>query len=79
MSLLTNENYICTLSEAGENRLLRAAQASEFLADVLAVPAVNGSRTVSAEGAAAIMACIAEQLEGVVRETSTMKGASNER
>ncbi|EEV6085256.1 hypothetical protein ACWL8E_003579 [Escherichia coli] len=74
MSCLTNVKNGCTLSESGERRLLRAALASEFLADVLSVPAVSGSRTVSAEGAAAIMACIADQLDGVVKETSTIKG-----
>ena len=40
---------------------------------------MSGPRTVSAEGAAAIMACIADQLEGVVRETSTIKGEKHER
>ena len=64
----------CILSELGESRLLRAALASEFLAEVLSVPTVNGARTVSAEGAAALAACIAEQLDGVVKETSTIKG-----
>ncbi|HDG1688432.1 TPA: hypothetical protein PFE28_004421 [Kluyvera cryocrescens] len=79
MSHLSITNHGCTLTETGESRLLRAALASEFLADILSVPALSGSRTVSAEGAAAIMACIADQLEGVVRETSTMKGESDER
>ncbi|BBU82212.1 hypothetical protein EIMP300_36120 [Escherichia coli] len=31
----------CILSEQGESRLLRAALASEFLAEVLSVPTVN--------------------------------------
>ncbi|HBT3404411.1 TPA: hypothetical protein ND827_005011 [Klebsiella pneumoniae] len=75
MSHLPIPNHGCTLTEAGESRLLRTALASEFLADIL----LSGSKTVSAEGAAAIMACIADQLEGVVRETSTMKGDSHER
>lgn len=79
MSHLPITNHGCTLTEAGESRLLRAALASEFLADILSVPALSGSRTVSAEGVAAIMACIADQLEGVVRETSTMKGESDAR
>jgi hypothetical protein len=79
MSHLQITNHGCTLTEAGESRLLRAALASEFLADILSVPALSGSRTVSAEGAAAIMACIADQLEGVVRETSTMKGECDAR
>ncbi|WP_421532769.1 hypothetical protein [Lelliottia amnigena] len=69
----------CTLTEAGESRLLRAALASEFLAEVLSFPAMSEPRTISAEGAAAIMACIADQLEGVVRETSTIKGESDAR
>lgn len=79
MSHLPITKHGCTLSEAGETRLLRAALASEFLAEVLSLPAMSGPRTVSAEGAAAIMACIADQLEGVVRETSTMKGESDAR
>ncbi|MBP3116375.1 hypothetical protein HXX53_15535 [Klebsiella pneumoniae] len=79
MSHLPIPNHGCTLTEAGENRLLRAALASEFLAEVLSFPAMSGQRTVSAEGAAAIMACIEEQLEGVVRETSTIKGEKHER
>lgn len=79
MSLLTKVKHGCTLSEAGESRLLRAALASEFLAEILSVPSIAGPRTVSAEGAAAVMACIAEQLEGVVNETSTIKGDTYER
>ncbi|WP_312826149.1 hypothetical protein [Escherichia coli] len=62
------------LSEQGESRQLRAALAREFLAEVLSVPTENGARPVSAEGAAALVACIAEQLDGVVKETSTIKG-----
>ncbi|QIX94994.1 hypothetical protein [Cedecea sp. FDAARGOS_727] len=78
MSTSSKKTLTCTLSEAGERRLLRAALASEFLAEVLAIPAVNGMRAVSAEGAAAMLACIAEQLDGVVKETSTMKGERHE-
>ena len=79
MNHLPIANLGCTLTEAGESRLLRAALASEFLADILSMPAMSGSKTISAEGAAAVIACIAEQLEGVVRETSTMKGESDAR
>lgn len=79
MSHLPITNHGCTLTEEGESRLLRAALASEFLAEILSFPAMSGPRTVSAEGAAAVMACIADQLEGVVRETSTMKGESDAR
>lgn len=79
MSELTKAKYVCQLSEAGENRLLRIAQASEFLAEILSMPVMSGTKTISAEGAAALMACIAKQLEGVVKETSTMKGESDAR
>ncbi|TSJ58795.1 hypothetical protein FND52_05480 [Atlantibacter subterranea] len=64
----------CTLSVKGEERLLRATLASEFLAGVLSVCGSYGHKTIPAEGAAAILACLAEQLDGVVRETSTIKG-----
>jgi hypothetical protein len=77
MSHALNTTRGCTLSEDGESRLLRAALASEFLADILSMLAMSGSKTISAEGAAAVIACIAEQLEGVVRETSTMKGEND--
>ncbi|MCU3015315.1 hypothetical protein N8S86_08010 [Enterobacter hormaechei subsp. oharae] len=79
MSHLPITKHGCTLTEAGESRLLRAALASEFLAEVLSLPVMSGTKTISAEGAAALMACIAEQLEGVVKETSTMKGESDAR
>jgi len=68
----------CTLSDTGENRLLRVTLASEFLADLLSGCGSSGSRTVSAEGAAAMFACLAEQLDGVVKETSTIKGNHND-
>jgi len=68
----------CTLSEIGENRLLRVALASEFLAEVLSVCSASSLKTVSSDGAAAVFACLADQLEGVVLETSTMKGKHND-
>lgn len=77
MSTLAKTAHACILSEEGEARLLRATQASEFLADVLATPAQGGAQKISAEGAAALIACIAEQLDFVVRETSTMGGKNN--
>ena len=79
MNHLPITKHGCTLSEVGESRLLRIAQASEFLAEILSIPVMSGTKTISAEGAAALMACIAEQLEGVVKETSTMKGESDAR
>lgn len=69
----------CTLSEIGEKRLLRVALASEFLADVLSLNSVSCMRMVSSDGAAAIFACLAEQLDGVVKETSTMKEIHNDK
>ncbi|EOU9511067.1 hypothetical protein ACOJCK_000951 [Cronobacter dublinensis] len=75
----TYQQPVCTLSEQGENRLLRAAMASEFLADILSCSGPAGSREVSAEGAAALFACIAEQLDGVIRESSLMKGERHDK
>lgn len=70
---------VCTLTEKGESRLLRAAVASEFLADVLSVHCASGSKEVSVEGVAAMFACIAEQLDGVIRESSLMKGERHDK
>lgn len=75
----TYQQPACTLSEKGESRLLRAAMASEFLADVLSGCCASGGREVSAEGAAALFACIAEQLDGVIRESSLMKGERHDK
>lgn len=63
----------CTLSDEGENRLLRVALASEFLADALSDKGGSGVSTVSTEGVAAMFACFAELLDGVVKETSTLQ------
>lgn len=63
----------CTLSDEGENRLLRVALASEFLADALSDKGSSGVSTVSTEGVAAMFACFAELLDGVVKETSTLQ------
>jgi len=79
MKTLSDIRSGCTLSETGENRLLRVALASEFLADVLSVCSASSLKTVSSDGAAAIFACLAEQLDGVVRETSTMKGSRHDK
>lgn len=78
MSNLPITKHACTLTEAGESRLLRAALASEFLAEVLSACSASSLTTVSSDGAAAIFACLADQLESVVLETSTMKGNHND-
>lgn len=65
----------CTLTEKGEDQLLRAAMASEFLVNVLqGLSASSASKSVSAEGIAALVECISLQLDGAVRESSLMKG-----
>ncbi|WP_312346863.1 hypothetical protein [Leclercia sp.] len=64
----------CTLSNAGEDRLLKVAQASKFLADTLSACGSDGNKDISSDGAAAVFACLAELLDGVVSETSTMQG-----
>jgi hypothetical protein len=68
----------CTLSDEGENRLLRVALASEFLADALSDKGGSGVSTVSTEGVAAMFACFAELLDGVVKETSTLQGGHHD-
>lgn len=68
----------CTLSDEGENRLLRVALASEFLAEALSDKGSSGVSTVSTEGVAAMFACFAELLDGVVKETSTLQGGHHD-
>lgn len=61
-----------TLTEQGENRLIRVAQATTFLAELLNSNRIGGQATLSAEGIAALVECLAEQMESVVAESSLM-------
>lgn len=61
-----------TLTELGENRLIRVAQATTFLAELLNSNRMGGQRAISAEGIAALIECLAEQMESVVAESSFM-------
>lgn len=61
-----------TLTELGENRLIRVAQATTFLAELLNSNRMGGQRAISAEGIAALIECLAEQMESVVAESSLM-------
>jgi hypothetical protein len=78
MKHLNQQCLSCTLSDEGENRLLRVALASEFLADALSGKDSSGVNTVSSEGVAAMFACFAELLDGVVKETSTLQGGCHD-
>lgn len=65
----------CTLTETGEDQLLRAAVATEFLVDTLQGLCVSSSnKMISTEGIAALIECISLQLDGAVKESSLMKG-----
>lgn len=70
-------NQSCTLTESGEDKLLRVATASEFLAELLTTCAGAGFNNIPAEGAAAVFACLAEQLDDVISESSTIMGSKN--
>lgn len=60
------------ISPTGEKQLLRAAQIATFLSDLLEANVISGSRHVSSEGMAAVMECLAEQVEQVITESSLM-------
>ncbi|EMC8780810.1 hypothetical protein ACPS97_001189 [Providencia rettgeri] len=60
------------ISPAGEKQLLRAAQIASFLSDLLEASVISGSPHVSSEGMAAVMECLAEQVEQVITESSLM-------
>ena len=61
-----------SLSPTGEKQLLRAAQMTSFLSDLLEANVISGSPYVSSEGMAAVMECLAEQVEQVITESSLM-------
>ncbi|MGJ0625116.1 hypothetical protein [Xenorhabdus bovienii] len=60
------------LSATGEKQLLRVAQVTEFLSELLNNSSINGARHVSSEGMAAVMECLAEQVELIIHESSLM-------
>jgi hypothetical protein len=61
-----------TLSEEGEERMLRVSIATAFVADLLYGSCYDGNRTVSGEGVAALFSCLAEQMECVVKQSNRM-------
>lgn len=77
MNIPQKNNQNCTLSELGEDKLLRVATASTFIAELLSTCAGAGFKNISSEGAAAVFLCFAEQLDDVVSETSLMMGSKN--
>lgn len=60
------------ISPAGEKQLIRAAQITVFLSELLVSNAMSGSRTVSCEGMAAVMECLSDQMEQIIGESSLM-------
>lgn len=73
MLIMKNTNHINTvISASGEKQLLRAAQMTSFLSELLIASSINGQRHVSSEGMAAMMECLAEQVEFVISESSLM-------
>lgn len=77
MNRPSRNNLACTLTESGEEKLLRVATASDFLAELLSTCAGAGFKNIPAEGAAAVFACLAEQLDDVVRGSSSVMGNKN--
>lgn len=69
LNALTEEHT--TLTEAGVKRLLQVTQATSLVSELIYSSANN---TVSAEGVAGLMACLYDQLESVIKETSMMRG-----
>ncbi|CDH00937.1 hypothetical protein [Xenorhabdus bovienii] len=66
----THQNMV--ISSTGEKQLLRVAQMTTFLSELLTSSDINGSRHVSSEGMAAVMECLAEQVEQIIIESSLM-------
>ncbi|MBW3115777.1 hypothetical protein AB7W80_08445 [Providencia rettgeri] len=71
-NLFNKNSKNIAISPAGEKQLLRAAQMTTFLSDLLTASAISGSRHISSEGMAAVMECLAEQVEQVITESSLM-------
>ncbi|MBD2795709.1 hypothetical protein ID856_04060 [Xenorhabdus sp. 18] len=67
MTNTTHKNAV--ISATGEKQLLRVAQMTAFLAELL-----NNSegRPISSEGMAVVMECLSEQVELIIEESSLM-------
>lgn len=70
MKNTTHQNTV--ISPAGEKQLIRAAQITAFLSELLTNNAMSGSRTVSCEGMAVVMECLSDQMELIIGESSLM-------
>ncbi|MBI6528322.1 hypothetical protein JEP40_04130 [Proteus vulgaris] len=70
MKHIINRNVV--LSQEGERTLIRTAQATAFISDLLISHSMTGSKLVSCEGMTALMECLSEQMESIIQESSLM-------
>ena len=66
------KNAPMTLSEEGENTLLRVSLATTFVSELLSGSSYDGNRSISGEGAAALLACLANQMDSVIKQSNRM-------
>ncbi|EGT3586656.1 TPA: hypothetical protein SMO99_000465 [Proteus mirabilis] len=65
-------SQLTTLSSAGEKQLIRTAQVTAFISELLVSHSMTGSEVVSCEGMGALMECLSEQMESIIQESSLM-------
>ncbi|WP_311748965.1 hypothetical protein [Proteus terrae] len=70
MKQIINRNVV--LSQEGERTLIRTAQATTFISDLLISHSMTGSELISCEGMIALMECLSEQMESIIQESSLM-------
>lgn len=70
MKHIINRNVV--LSQEGERTLIRTAQATAFISDLLISHSMTGSELISCEGMIALMECLSEQMESIIQESSLM-------
>ncbi|MEI7266144.1 MULTISPECIES: hypothetical protein [Pectobacterium] len=74
---MTNAQFPCGYTQNGEERINRALQATECMAELLRHHADHLGKPLNSDGLAAIFECVRDQLNGAVETSEFFAGGVN--
>ncbi|WP_224652858.1 hypothetical protein [Pectobacterium versatile] len=74
---MTNNLFPCGYTLNGEERILRALQATECMIELLRSHADHHNKPISAEGIAAVFECVRDQLNSALETSELLAGGGS--
>lgn len=74
---MTNNLFPCGYTLNGEERILRALQATECMIELLRSHADHHNKPISTEGIAAVFECVRDQLNSAVETSELLAGGES--